>query len=195
MPPGTDPDDADKRVTTSLVVDRRNTIVALGSGWAHEAALGEAEQSLAESRVLGKSLAGFIRDDATVMYVSTYLELCRLRSEVIYRGYRCDSPTMKRFMEVELTPANDGSVTMTHYLVREEPFECEVHIKDVSRAHGTAPQRGFLLRCSMCNHLREPGTAIWLAPEVLREPHGADNPLRVIHTVCEACQDTDWRRR
>jgi hypothetical protein len=36
-------------------------------------------------------------------------------------AYRCDAPGSKRFLRVELTPADAGAITIAHSVVREEP--------------------------------------------------------------------------
>lgn len=172
-----------------VVVNRFNKIISLSSNWTEVAAEGGAEQILATDKVIGKDLDSFISSDTTRMYIESCLKLCRLRKQTIFREYRCDSPTHKRFMELQLTPLDDGVVEMKHFLLREEPFDVPIDIQEVSQY----PTKAQYIRCSMCNRLKQTGTDEWVAPESLHMEFRRSLP--VIHSVCPDCMNALWQNR
>lgn len=158
------------------------------------AAEGGAAEALAPERVIGQPFERFIGSDTTRMYYAALLKLCRLKAHSISRDYRCDSPTHKRFMRMELHPLPKRRVETWHYLIKAEPFTHPVtpidHTDPAARigyTHST-----FSLRCSICNRLRLPEQSAWVEPETLSH-HGPCH-LKVIHTICPDCKATDWLR-
>lgn len=173
----------------SLTVDEQDTIIDVSSSWDSVAKSGGAGESLFAKRILGQALADFIKSDNTTMYIATVIKLCRLQKKTLFREYRCDSPTHKRFMEMELQPLEEGFVKINHYLLREEPLETPLHLQDITPdLLNTSPA---LLRCSMCNRLKKPGEAVWLPAEQFSATE--EKPLRVIHTVCRDCLVAIWQ--
>lgn len=171
-----------------LVIDKKNKIIAIGGEWDSAAKQGNAVESLAEDKVLGKSIESFLGGDVTQMYYDAVFKLCRLKNETIVREYRCDSPTHRRYMKMVLTPLEDGSIQMTHETLKEIPFENEVTIVDKTL------EKNFMSvhtkRCSICNRLLYPNSNKWVSPEELSE----EKPLyvKVIHSVCEDCKNINW---
>lgn len=183
----------DKTITTSLTVDRNNCIVDIGDGWEEQAKLGHAEIALKRETVISNYLCDFIQDDNTTMYIEATLSLCRVRKETLYRPYRCDSPSHKRFMELELRPLTNNQVQMTHFLLKEEPFQTAIVIDDITKTTTNKAASNYYLRCSMCNSVKAPQSDEWQEPETIPEekkPH-----LKVIHTICEKCKGTIWHKR
>ena len=177
--------------TVVLEVDADNCIRQVSESWTQVARAGGAEIELATDRVLGKPLHQFITSDTTRMYVEASLKLCRLRQEVLFRPYRCDSPTHKRFMELQLTPLEQGAVEMKHFLLREEAFEQPLHLEEVTQQKNRSA--GTCLRCSFCNRLKPLEQHEWMPPEELHQSY--ISPLKVIHTVCPDCKGQVWQPR
>ncbi|SFX42914.1 hypothetical protein [Marinospirillum alkaliphilum] len=175
--------------TVTLTVDADNYILSLSSNWEAVAAAGNAADSLACQKVIGKPLHEFISSDTTRMYVETCLKLCRLKKATLFRPYRCDSTTHKRFMELQLTPLDNQVVEMKHFLLKQEPFETPLHFEDISHDAHALPQ---LLRCSMCNKVRPIQGDHWSAPEHYQTGSGS---TPVIHTICPDCNGMVWQKR
>lgn len=176
----------------SLTVDRFDRIIAVSSNWEDVALQGHAEDSLGLTLVVGKSLRQFIRGDDTRMYTEASLKLCRLRNEMLYRQYRCDSPTHKRFMKLELVPLPDKTVQMNHFLLKEEPFANPVNIEDMTEEPQTVSD-GIIkyVRCSLCNALKPVGSQQWIDPDKLSAEAASD--VKVIHSVCPNCKVKTWQ--
>lgn len=184
-----------KTFQVALVVDKDDVIQSVSSSWLSIAEQGRAAESLVPEKVIGKPLVVFIRSDSTKMYIESCLKVCRLKQQVLYREYRCDSLTHQRFMELQLTPLDEGAVEMKHFLLREVPFAEPVTLKDVSDGQfgvGQTPRHQFV-RCSMCNSLKAVGSQQWIAPENFPQP--LDVPTLVIHSVCPACLNKIWHKR
>lgn len=173
-----------------LVLDVHNHIIEVSDSWDASAKAGNADSRLSASAVVGQPIDQFISGDSSLMYLESALKLCRLKKHTLFKTYRCDSPTHKRFMEMELQPLENGQVKISHYLIREEAFESPLYLKDVTR---TACAQDLVVRCSMCNQLKKPGTQTWLPPEEFKASQEA--PLNVIHSVCPACQVAIWSYR
>lgn len=178
--------DASHRNELTLQVDADNRIVWVSPNWEELAEQGQAGQQLAEPKVLNQPLSQFVSDDETWRYYETCLNLCRKKQQVVIRPYRCDSPTHKRFMELQLSPLEKGWVEMKHFLIRSEAFEYAVNIQDVT--HQQATQSYQFTRCSLCNRLKAQNQKDWQSPESF----GAQfvEPVKVIHSICPDCQKT-----
>lgn len=184
----------EKSFQVALVVDRDNIIKSVSSSWQAVAEQGGAGTSLQESNVVGQDLSRFIRSDSTRMYIEACLKVCRLKQQIIFREYRCDSPTHMRFMELQLTPLERGDVEMAHFLLREQAFEHPVNIEDVTPSpHHNSPIAYSYVRCSMCNSLKPVGADQWIKPESLGDQLVKQTP--VIHSVCPGCLNKIWHKR
>lgn len=184
-----------KTFQVSLIVDRHDVIESVSSSWTAVAEQGGAAESLLPDKVIDRPLAVFIRSDSTRMYIESCLKVCRLKQQVLFREYRCDSLTHQRFMELQLTPLDNLAVEMKHFLLREVPFAKPVRLKDVSDQPEGQP-KGLphrFVRCSMCNSLKAVGSHHWVAPENLSQPLAV--PIPVIHSVCPACLNKIWQKR
>ncbi|AHF02252.1 hypothetical protein THIAE_05690 [Thiomicrospira aerophila AL3] len=174
----------------SIVVNRNGLIESLSSNWLDN--LDEVtKKALDSSHLIGQPLSIFIRNDSTKMYVESCIQLCRVSKKVITRPYRCDSPTHKRFMELELVPLQNGSVLMNHLLLKVEAFVNRLDI--VERVDNRPKKHSGLVRCSFCNKLRRVGEKEWFEPERLVS-HTAQN-IAVIHSVCPACTQANWTHK
>ncbi|SFR58886.1 hypothetical protein [Thiomicrospira sp. ALE5] len=188
--------DADSSDTgqMTVVVDRHNVIISLSTHWTEAAEQAGAADSLAPEKIIGRPLSSFIRSDSTRMYIESCLQVCRLKQSVMFREYRCDSPSHKRFMELQLTPCPDGAVAMTHSLLREEAFEYSVNIEDSTPDEGKPSGVDYkYIRCSMCNSLKPLGSNSWTDPAELGDK--LVKPTKVIYSVCPKCLNKLWQKR
>ena len=138
-------DPADRIVRVNLLWD----LFALSNGGNHQ---------LLSSEIQGRSVFTFITGDQTRMYLETLLQHARFLHRSVSRSYRCDSPTLKRFMSMSITPVADHLVQLDHTLLKCEPFE-----QPIMYHHEPDPQAQALPRCSVCTRLLVKGS--WLSPE------------------------------
>ena len=180
-----------KILLVSLMLDINNQIIAVSDSWDCNAKIGHAKASVYARNILGKNLQDYISSDETVMYIDTALKLTRLTDKIHYKPYRCDSPTHKRFMEMEITPLANGELSINHFLLFEEPFSKPLFLQDVSQQ--SVRPISYLMRCSLCNDLKDPVTDEWLMAEKFDAQESA--PISVIHTVCPSCKEKRWSTR
>ncbi|MBK5958307.1 hypothetical protein CCR97_08795 [Rhodoplanes elegans] len=177
----------------SIRVDRSNRIVAVGGPW-DEVAIANGGAAAVVARVLGTGLLDHVHGDPARMLVLTVLDRVRRFGTPRTVPYRCDTPGLKRWMEMTLTPAPDGTVTFEHRLLRCEPMQRPVRF---APARPGAPRGPAIIRCSSCNRVRD--ASGWHEPDTVRfsaeavgipggTPPSQDAPILVGYGVCEACR-------
>lgn len=172
----------------SYWLDQDDRIVQVNPLWDQFALANGGEQRLLSSEIQGRRVFDFITGDQTRMYLEVLLQHVRFLHRTISRSYRCDSPTMKRFMSMSLTPATQGLVKLDHTLLKNEPFQ-----QPVIYRHEPEPQATALPRCSVCTRLLIKGN--WLTPEDA-EILGFIKPgipLPVTYRICPACRSKQPR--
>jgi hypothetical protein len=102
------------------VVDRHGTILSVSADWDATARANGGAAATAD-RVVGTPVCRHIAGDAARMYLEAAIQAVRVSGRPRRLGYRCDSPTERRFMEMCLTPEPDGAVRVSHRQLRGEP--------------------------------------------------------------------------
>ncbi|MFL9826132.1 hypothetical protein [Rhodoplanes sp. SY1] len=182
----------------SIRVDRTNRIVAVGGPWDEIALVNGGDAAIVE-RVLGTGLLDHVHGDPARMLVLTVLDRVRRFGAPRSVPYRCDTPGLKRWMEMTLTPAPDGTVTFEHRLLRSEPMQRPVRFALARPGTARGPA---IIRCSSCNRVRD--ASGWHEPDAVRfsaeaagtptgsaetgTPPGPDAPILVGYGVCDACR-------
>lgn len=167
----------------SYWLDHDDRIVQVNPLWDQFALENGGEQRLLSSEIKGRRVFDFITGDQTRMYLEALLQHVRFLNRTLNRSYRCDSPTLKRFMSMSLTPAEQGLVKLDHTLLKSELFE-----KPVIYRHEPDPEADALPRCSVCTRLLIKKN--WLSPEDA-EILGLITPgipLPVHYRICPACR-------
>lgn len=167
----------------SYSLDRSDTIVAVSGKWDDFARDNDGEKILS-GQIIGRKLDQFIIGDDTRMFVRTLLMSARTLCRPIYRPYRCDSPKLKRFMEMTVLPQAEGAVEVIHRELYSEPIFYNIPIVAAPASAGWA----FLKRCSLCNRVQAQGmwSEIDEAIEANRLLVTAPS-LKVIYGVCPDC--------
>lgn len=154
-----------------------DTIIAVGSTWDFFAGENEGRE-VVSALIVGRPLWEFISGDPTRMWLSSILTLARIRNETISRPYRCDSPTVKRFMNLEIKREAEGILHLTHTLLRVEAMSAPCRVSPF-----LGPGKKTVQRCSVCNRFNT--VKGWTEAEDLDTP--VDSPLTVIYAVCSDC--------
>ncbi|MEO8140660.1 MAG: hypothetical protein ABI742_13485 [Gemmatimonadota bacterium] len=173
------------RALTDVVytVNRSDTLVAVNEAWTVFAAENDGGRLLPRV-VLGRSLWDFIDDGATK---HLYRQLCsRVRAGIgpVRFSLRCDSPGMRRLLEMSITPETAGGLT---FVVRPVQLErrTPVPLLDTGMPRSIADLR----MCSWCQRIRGDGGE-WLEIEEALQRlalfHLALLP-RISHGICEEC--------
>lgn len=165
--------------TNTYWLDDALRITAVSDRWDQFAQANDGDQALG-SLITGRSLWDFVVDDVTRMWLEVLIKVARMRQEQVERPYRCDSPDLKRYMLMRITPEDQNSLRVDHILVSTAPRTRSVKIHFA----GTAPRVARThRRCSMCGRIAN-GNA-WFEPDA-DEISDCGN-LSVIYTVCDDC--------
>lgn len=176
--PATTPPEDDYDICYWL--DVGDTIVDIAPGWEHFANANDAPD-LDVRRVIGRNLMNYVHGDVTRMFVRTLIQSARLLRRPLVRPYRCDSPEVRRDMEMRLCVEDSGLLRWEHRLVSATPFERRIAF---APAEPTEARR-CTVRCSMCNRLKSPRG--WHEPVDQPPPAETCSPLPVIYGVCPEC--------
>ncbi|MEM9300807.1 MAG: hypothetical protein AAGE01_01770 [Pseudomonadota bacterium] len=151
--------------------------------WDAFAAANKGDAALSD-RIVGRPLREFISGDSTQMWVNALIAYARLLDKPVRRDYRCDSPTEKRYMSMEITPLEDERLRVENRLLRTEDLGGELNFVTAG-----ADGERFTQRCSICNKLRVHDVWVEPHPTALEQEASERAPIPVIYTVCSSCRD------
>jgi len=142
---------------------------------------------LTDGRVLGHPLWEYIEGDGTRAVYAAVIEWVRATGREIVLPFRCDSPDVRRFMELRMKPSPKQELEVVAELLREEP-RSYVGLLDPRR-----PRAGEAIRiCSFCKRVEIRGSE-WLEVEdattALELSDDAPYPP-LDHSVCPDCEAT-----
>lgn len=164
------------------IIDQHDLITSVSSGWDDFALDNDAEHLIA-SNVIGKSLWEFVSDrDVQNLYLNLVNSL-RLNGRQIQFKYRCDSPELKRFMDLVIQPLPDKGVK---FISRIERVEKRNPVEILKRKITRNDQ--LLRMCSWCKKVSLNGS--WLEIETALSGSDlflSDNQPQLTHTICEDC--------
>lgn len=165
--------------STFYRLDAQDRIVSAGGEWDEFALANGADDLLAE-HVIGTSIFNHVSGDISAMFLRTLLNGARTLQRTTTRPYRCDSPGMKRYMEMVVEPDDGAEVTVHHRLLRTESLPANFHF---AVRQGSA----LVTRCSMCNRLKVAGQ--WQEPDAAWAEGrlAAEQTTPVIYGVCPDC--------
>lgn len=172
----------DQPLSVDLVtyqIDDRDRIDEVSGSWP-EFATANGGAPLATS-VLGRSLWKFVSDETTRQVYRDLIARVRAGRTVSF-SYRCDSPALRRFMRMTMSPGSNAAVIFNSVIVRTEPREPQLL---------TAPSIGAddLLRiCGWCKRVAIDDT--WVEIEVAVDRLGImdEQPAAgITHGMCPEC--------
>ena len=143
------------------------------------------EMRMDQSHLLGMSLWSFIADPQTVALYRSLLSQVRDENRRVHFAYRCDSPDLKRFMHMVVTPFEDGAVSFENRIQRVEPQNPKL-VFDARRIGRHKPLRV----CSICRSV-ERSDGDWISvSDAFAKGMITENEHRVavIYKVCPACE-------
>ncbi|MBI2400228.1 MAG: hypothetical protein HYV23_04115 [Deltaproteobacteria bacterium] len=144
---------ADTRVFIHTV-DADGYITAVNDEWV-EFARENGAPELAREALVGRAIWVFIEGMETRHISRLLLDKARRCGKGLTIPYRCDSPDLKRFMEMEIVPLENGTVEFRSRLLKVEKRE-PVRLLDPQAGRGNE----FLTICSWCRRARI--ASVWL---------------------------------
>jgi hypothetical protein len=169
--------------TFSYLIDGDCLIVSVDSSFKQFALENEAPE-LAQQSLIGKSLFAFLCDRNTEELYRQMIERVRSDGRPVTVPFRCDSPTERRFMELKISPAEDGLLHFCSTMKRIEPRE------RVALLEQNSPRSDeILLQCGWCKKVNVGDD--WLEVEAAVERLKLFNrPMlpELSHGICAKCK-------
>lgn len=166
-------------------LDKGDRITEIGGSWDRMAQENGGDH-LCGQAVLGFPLYDYISGDVSKMFVRTVIDGVRVLGRTRTVPYRCDSPGLRRYMEMSVAFEPGGGVLLEHRQLRTEStgrrFDFQV---------GVQPLRKMVIRCSHCNRLKVEG--VWDEAES-QLPAERASMVPVIYGVCPQCMDLVRRK-
>lgn len=167
------------------LVDEENRILDVDDAWLRFAVENDAPE-LDREAVLGEPLWQFIGDAETRLIYEALLARVREGQRRVSVPFRCDSPAVRRFMEMEIVPAGERQIALTGHLLRREE-RAPVPLLDPTVARSDE----LISVCSWCKKV-ELSPVEWVEVEeaVTRLDLFARVPLPGIsHGICPSCSE------
>lgn len=166
-------------------IDRHDRIVSVSENWTAFAAENEGLETCHPKVVLHRSLWDFIQDDETRHLYGIVIDKVRSTGLPVAFPFRCDSPEMRRRLELEILPQGGGSLEFRSTVLETESREPQDLLKRNAR-----PSSGAILTiCSMCKKVRLPSGG-WREVEEAVASLGLFDEAQLpdlSHGVCPAC--------
>lgn len=174
----------DQPQTVLYRIDREDRLVELDGGWLTFAAENGGE-ALQPSALIGQPLWRFVADSTTRQLYKAMVVRLREGGPPVRFRFRCDAPSRRRLLAMEMTADSAGGVRFWVSSVVEEP-RAPVLLLEPNRAREAG---SLLTMCGWCKGVRLP-LGEWVESEeavrVLGLFEGAPLP-RVTHGMCPTC--------
>ena len=165
-------------------IDAADRIVRVSPGWSAVAEAGGAP-GLRDALVVGRPLWDFVADPTTRQLYAAMLARARAGARPLGFSFRCDTPTERRLMQMQLTGLPAGGVAFEVRVIAVQSRPAAVLLDA-----GT-PRKGLVRMCSWCKRLPVP-TGEWLEVEdAMKVLDLLDTtPLPAItHGICPQCNE------
>ena len=166
-------------------IDAENRLSFVASAWLDFARENEAAH-LSPEAVKGESLFSFIADPETQHLYKAIIDKVRTTQVSVIVPFRCDSPGLRRFMVLHISPLARGAIQFEGKLMREEPRE-HVPLLDPVRARSEE----MIVACSWCKRIEV--DEAWLEiEEAVRRLALFDQPSlpQITHGICGDCLES-----
>ncbi len=164
-------------------IDAADRIVAVSDNWLAFARRNGAPH-LTPDAVLGRSLWGFIADQETVALSRMIFNRVRAREAEAVLPFRCNSPRIRRDLEMSVRSADGHGLEINTAIVREHAGAY------VALLDPAAPRSDEIVKaCSWCNRIELPERG-WVEVDVAVRQLGLfAGPLtpRISHGICPDC--------
>lgn len=166
-------------------IDDQDRIIFVNNDWL-SFAMENGAPHLTESAVTGKSIWDFITGwPVKHLYLLLINRVRRTPELKVTIPVRCDSPTLRRFMELDVSSPGQGIVEFKTRIVRLERRDRAV----LSPRPPQTPS-GPLLMCSICSRVQTSNMEWLEIDEAIRryELFSGGNLAQLSHGVCRSCK-------
>lgn len=167
-------------------IDSRDIITEVSDNWNAFALENAAPQSCSSPQVLGTVLWDHFQDRETRHIYQALVARVRTTKRSVSVPICCDSPDMKRFIEMRIAPLENGALEFISRIVRLEP---RPPVALLDKSHSRSDD---LIRiCSFCKQI-DLGGDQWVDTEAAIIRLGLfGKPVLpgLTHTICPSCMD------
>ena len=169
--------------TIEYQIDRQGLLIRVSDSWT-QFALDNGAPQLASERVVGQPLSSFISDPETRHLYQVILERVRTTKVPVVVTLRCDSPSLRRYLELIISWLPGQEIQFLSRTLRTEARE-SIPLLDPS----TNRSNEFLTMCSWCKRILLPIDR-WVEVEdavAQLELFCLDALPKLTHGICPAC--------
>lgn len=162
-------------------IDGNDVITEVNREWFTFAAENDAKDAF----VVGQSIWKFISGRDTKYLFTLILQKARKTSRIFHFPIRCDSPTIRRFMDMTVRQAAPGRLEVSFRTTRTEP----IHRPSSVSSPVKASPKGIVPMCSWCNRIKT-AKDTWDEIEEAAQVLGLLEKLPApsfSHTICDDC--------
>ena len=167
-------------------IDHNDHIITINESWDKFALENEASH-LERGQVLNRRLWDFIADAETRHIHQVLLERIRNKQVTLAFPFRCDSPSIRRYMQMQIVPEDDCAISYQCKIDRIEHralvlFEEQKNWRD----------KKLLRMCSWCKKV-DVGDNVWMEIEpAIKKLELLERKLlpEISHTMCDECLHT-----
>lgn len=167
-------------------LDPMDRIAAVNHAWQDFADRNDGA-ALRAPAIIGQRLWDHLTDPTTAALYREALLRVRRHATTVRFEFRCDAPSCRRLLAMEIAPDRAGMVRFTTRTIWEEPRE-PVRLLDATIEHRTPPIR----MCSWCKRV-DLGGGRWGEVEAALASLGLfdrEMPPLITHGMCPACHET-----
>ena len=176
--------------TCTYELDARFRLVAVDARWSDFAAANDAPELVSPSGYLGRSALDCIADSTTALLYEQLFQRVRETGESVVFPFRCDSPTRRRFLNMNIERWTDDGLRLETTLTRSEERAPMVLLWSRRDSGGTS-----LRVCGWCKWVEVDGG--WAEVEdAVRALRLFDQDLLppVTHVMCPSCHESLVRK-
>jgi hypothetical protein len=168
-------------------IDENNNIIYVSDNWSKFAKDNDASDSCIPPFVFGKSLFDFISDKESRHLYSIIIETVRDKNRSVRIPIRCDSPQLRRFMEITVKALPGNQVEFSSKVIRLEPRD------NLRILNETADRSEEIVRiCSYCKKIAISDEE-WIDAEKAIELLDLFKSVKLpqlTHGVCPVCYES-----
>ena len=163
-------------------IDENNRLSLLDRQWDTFAIENDAD-GLAGNKLLDHSIWDFITDTSVCYLYEQIFQRVRSGKKVLF-DFRCDAPDLRRFMQMYISPTENGGVQFETLVQKIEPRKALMPFDPLNPSTDR-----IVVSCSWCNKIRVDETQweeIEIAADLLRLFERPDVP-HISHGMCPEC--------
>ena len=163
-------------------IDAKDCLVNVSNNW-DEWAFANGGVEVTRHSVINQSIFGFISGESCRQIYRLLIDHVRKKHQESVFQFRCDSPGLRRYMEMKIMPEDDGYVVFESHVLKEDPRP------DVSVLDLTSPRsHQSVVMCSLCQKVKCSDHQ-WQEIELVLDTEGFSvKPYpQLIYSVCESC--------